>query len=119
MCNSERTNLCTLTIKLAFQSFAVFDPNGVFLLGLRVRILFVYAQYMIVYVRESEICMIHRCNVCPGIQVVQNFLMQFLKKAQEPEEYFESDENEELTIDFKKWIRTDRTDLLTVIVLLN
>ena len=63
--------------------------------------------------------MIHRCNVCPGIQVVQNFLMQFFKKAQEPEEYFESDENEELTIDFKQWIRTDRTDLLTMIVLLN
>ena len=33
--------------------------------------------------------------------------------------YFESDENEELTIDFKQWTTTDRTDLLTMKLLLN
>ena len=74
---------------------------------------------MIVCSREFRECMIHRCNLCPAIQVVQNFLMQFLKQAQEPEEYFESDENEELTIDFKQWTTTDRTDLLTMKLSLN
>ena len=74
---------------------------------------------MIICSRESKVCMIHRCNLCPGIQVVQNFLMQFLKQAQEPEEYFESDENEELTTDFKQWTTTDRIDLLTMKLSLN
>ena len=73
----------------------------------------------IVCSRESKVCMFHRCNLCPGIQVVQNFLMQFLKQAQEPEEYFESDENEELTIDFKQWTMTDRNHLLTMKLSLN
>ena len=74
---------------------------------------------IIVCSRESKICVIHKCNLCPGIQVVQNFLMQFLKQTQEPEEDYESDENEELTIDFKQWTTRDRTDLLTMKLSLN
>ena len=74
---------------------------------------------IVVCSRESKICMIHRCNLCPGIQVVQNFLMQFLKQTQEPEGYFESDENEELTVSFKLWTTTDRTELLTMKLSLN
>ena len=63
---------------------------------------------MIVCSRESKVCMIHRCNSCRGIQAIQNFLIQFLKQTQEPEEEYESDENEELTINFKQWTTTDR-----------
>ena len=74
---------------------------------------------IIVCSRESKICVIHKCNLCPGIQVVQNFLMQFLKQTQKPEEDYESDENEELTIDFKQWTTRDRTDLLTMKLSLN
>ena len=73
---------------------------------------------MIVCSRGSKVCMIHRCNLCAGIQVVQHFLIQFLRQTQEPEEDFQSDENEELTIDFKQWT-TDRTDLLTMKLSLN
>ena len=40
---------------------------------------------MIVCSRESKVCMIHRCNLFAGIQVVQHFLIQFLRQTQEPE----------------------------------
>ena len=49
--------------------------------------------------------MIHRCNL---------HHMQFLKQTQKPEEDFQNDENEELTIDFKQRTTTDRSDLLTM-----
>ena len=55
--------------------------------------------------------MIHRCNLHPDIKAVQT---QFLKQTQKPEEDFQNDENEELTIDFKQRTTTDRTDLLTM-----
>ena len=69
---------------------------------------------MIVCSRKSKIFMICRCNLCPGIQAAYNFLMQFLKQIQEPEEDFESDKNEELTTDFKQWTTRNKTDLLTM-----
>ena len=69
---------------------------------------------MIVCSRESKVSIIHRCNLCPGIQIVQNVLLQVLKQAQEPEVYFESYKYEEFTIDFKQWTTMNITDLLTM-----
>ena len=66
---------------------------------------------MIVCSRKSKVCMVHRCNLHPDIKAVQ---MQFLKQTQKPEEDFQNDENEELTIDFIQRTTTDRIDLLTM-----
>ncbi|XP_047129865.1 uncharacterized protein LOC124809907 [Hydra vulgaris] len=73
---------------------------------------------MIVCSRKSKVCMIHRCNSCPGIQAAQNFLQQYLTQNDDPEEQYDSDENEQ-SVDFKQWATTDRTELLTINLPLN
>ena len=72
---------------------------------------------MIVCSRELKVCMIHQCNSCPSIQAAQHFLQQYLIQDDDPDEQYESgesDENEQSTVDFKQWITTDRTELLTI-----
>ena len=41
---------------------------------------------MIVCSRESKICMIHRCDNCPGIEPVTHFLQHYMKNAPSSEE---------------------------------
>ena len=73
---------------------------------------------MIVCSRESKICMIHRCNNCPGIEAAENFLQQNMTQTH-GQEYENDEDEEERTIDFKQWTTTDRTDLLTMKLPLN
>ncbi|XP_065684929.1 uncharacterized protein LOC136097009 [Hydra vulgaris] len=72
----------------------------------------------IVCSRKSKVCMIHRCNSCPGIQHAQNYFQQYLAQNDDPKEQYDSDENEQ-SVDFKQWTTTDRTELLTIKLPLN
>ena len=63
-----------------------------------------YKDFMalIVYSLENAECMLHRCNQCPGIEVLKSFLVQ---------EFMDHEHEEDVV--FKQWQSTDRTTLLS------
>ena len=63
-----------------------------------------YKDFMalIVCSLENAECMLHRCNQCPGIEVLKSFLVQ---------EFMDHEHEEDVV--FKQWQSTDRTTLLS------
>ena len=67
--------------------------------------------------RESKICMIHRCENCPGIKQVQQFLHDYFKKNYYSENLYDNEDLDyvqEMEINFKQWTKTDRTELVSM-----
>ena len=58
---------------------------------------------MIVCNYESKVCMVHRCQDCPGILRVSHFLETYLRGKDD--EYIDSE------VSFKQWVTTDRSNL--------
>ena len=58
---------------------------------------------MIACSRDSKICMIHRCDNCRGTEPVTHFLQHYMKNAPNSEEDEDSDEFQEMEIEFKQW----------------
>ena len=67
---------------------------------------------MIVCNRDSKTCMVHRCQKCPGIKPVQQFLEDHL--LQHDSENEDGEDPDEMEIDFKQWAKVDRTELLSI-----
>ena len=71
---------------------------------------------MIVCSRENEVCMIHRCEKCPGIHQLENYLETKLINSIDDEfagfDDIKATEDEEKIITFKQWVSTDRAILL-------
>nr|XP_047146075.1 uncharacterized protein LOC124818971 [Hydra vulgaris] len=66
----------------------------------------------IVCSRKSRECMVHRCNQCPGIQNIINYMTaNLLQNEGSFEENDKVDEDE--TIEYKQWSTTDRAELLS------
>ena len=74
---------------------------------------------MVVCDRISSKCMIHRCNKCPGIAVVEENIRSIITKVHyEKEETTHEDENDENPlsqdfINFQQWTTSDRTELVS------
>ena len=74
---------------------------------------------MIVCDRTSSKCMIHRCNKCPGIAVLEESLRSIITRVHyESEESTHEDEHDENHlsqefINFLQWTTTDRTELVS------
>ena len=49
---------------------------------------------------DSKDCMLHRCEMCPGVEPLQTFLNDAFKDCDSVE-----------TIEFKQWVHTDRDTL--------
>ena len=56
---------------------------------------------MVVCNSENRECMIHRCENCPGLQPLKDFLFNMFE-----------DKDEEM-VTFKQWTKTDRSELIT------
>ena len=60
---------------------------------------------LIVCNRNSKICMIHRCEECPGIEEIQKYLNDYLLA--------DTDDNDiNFDINFNQWVATDRSNLV-------
>ena len=60
--------------------------------------------------------MIDRCKNYPGIEPVEQFLHHYMRQkyVQDTEENEVSNDFDEIQTDFKQWITTDRTDLISM-----
>lgn len=67
---------------------------------------------------ENKVCMIHRCEKCPGIHQLENYLETKLMNSIDDEfagfdDIEATEDEEEEIVTFKQWVSTDRADLIT------
>ena len=55
--------------------------------------------------QQSEICMIHRCKNCPGIEPTEQFLHHYMRQkyVQDTEDNEVSNNFDEIETDFNNW----------------
>ena len=66
---------------------------------------------------ENKVCMIHRCEKCPGIHQLENYLETKLMNSIDDEfagfdDIEATEDEEEEIVTFKQWVSTDRADLI-------
>ena len=64
---------------------------------------------LIVCDRNSKECMIHRCELCPGVAQLKAFIEGELLKSDDPDEENDNDDTE---VSFKQWTTCDRAELI-------
>ena len=68
---------------------------------------------MIVCNRDARVCMVHRCEKCPGIGAVEQYLKNQIQQIDGGASEDLVDMDNDFEIDFKQWMATDCTELIS------